>query len=291
MNIVLALGIAFWISLFVAPTALAQSQPTHTFLDLADRYVDQGNIDAAITEYYRHIYLHPNDDQLVAAYTKLGIACRQDGQQQACLRAFASALERCQTSEERVRVRLELATAHLLFDQPIQAQLVLMRIQSAYSLDSLVSVQVRSLLGVAALMTGQWAVAAEHLTAWSKHLANPAVTDTISMLLADTTDIPHRSPSVAKIMSAIIPGLGQMYCGEYLDGLNAMALNGALIWSVVTQVERQRYLAALMVGIPLVGRYYLGNLDHADMYARRFNERSRRVFASTVIGKIADWSE
>lgn len=266
----------------------AQPLSQHPLLELADSYRQRGNIDAAITEYHRYIYLHQDDERLFAAYSKLGVACREAGQQQACIRAFSSALERCRTHEDRTLVRLDLATSLLVFDQPWQAQLVLMRILSRPPQDSVQLSATYALLGVASLMTSQWSTAAAHLHQWTGYLSDGAtVGRELSALFADTASISYRDPTVAQVMSAIIPGLGQMYCGEYLDGLNALALNGALLWSVATQVERQRYLAAVLVGIPLVGRYYMGNLDHAALYANLFNERERRAFAARMIEKIA----
>ncbi|MEN9281361.1 MAG: hypothetical protein RL594_296 [Bacteroidota bacterium] len=288
IGIVLPVVLMVFCLLTTIGRGLAQSAPQHPLLELADSYRLHGNLDAAITEYYRYIYLHQEDDRLFDIYSKLGVACREAGQQQACIRAFSSALERCQTSEDRTTVRLELATSLLVFDQPLQAQLVLMRVLSRPPQDSAQQAIMHALLGVSSLMTGQWSAAAGHVQQWTGYLPNgTTVAQEMSTLFADTAAIPHRNPTVATVMSAIVPGLGQMYCGEYLDGVNALALNGALLWSVVTQVERQRYLAAVMVGVPLVGRYYMGNLDHAAMYANLFNERGQRAFAARMIEKIA----
>lgn len=269
-----------------------QEQRSLRYLDLAEAHVRNGNLDAAITEYYRHIYLHPNDAQLRSVYLRLGTAYRDAGKPLECLRALSQALERSTTSDERAQTRLEIATANLIFDQPLQAQLVLLRVLAAPPADSTLIRRTHLLLGVTNVMAQQWNEASNNLMRWANSRPNaPDVRATISELLADTSDIPHRSPTLAKVMSAIIPGSGQIYCGEFWDGLNALALNGALIWSGYAQIAEQRYIAAALIGVPLVGRYYLGNLDHAERYANDFNDRARRAYAARVIRQIANLTE
>lgn len=272
--------------------ATCQEERSQRYLELAVKYVHNGNLDAAITEYYRHIYLHPDDAELRSVYLRLGIAYRDAGMHLECLRTLSQALERSTTRDERAHTRLEIASANLIFDQPLQAQLVLLRILAAPPTDSTLILRTHLLLGVTNVMVQQWNDASYNLLRWASSRPNaPDVRASLSELLADTSDIPHRSPTLAKVLSAIIPGSGQMYCGEFWDGLNALALNGALIWSGYAQIMDKRYLAAALTGVPLVGRYYLGNLDHAERYASEFNDRARRAYAARVIRQIANLSE
>jgi tetratricopeptide (TPR) repeat protein len=255
-------------------------------------YYTSGELDAAITEYYRHIYLHPDDEEIREVYIKLGNALRDSGKQPESLRALSMALQRSTTQLSRAQTRLELATAHLLFDQPLQAQLVLFRILASPPADSTITSRAHLLLGVSNVLAQQWSDASKNLARWADSKPSRlALRDSLAILLADTTEIPHRSPTLAKVMSAVIPGSGQIYCGEYLDGLNALLLNGAVIWTGYTQIMEKRHLAAVLVGVPLVGRYYMGNLDHAERYANEFNDRARRGYAARVIRQIADLSD
>lgn len=286
---------SWWIAiglLLSAVRIVCTAQTPRRYVDLADRHVRNGNIDAAITEYYRHIYLFPDDAELWNVYTRLGKAHLESGKPLECLRSMSAALERASTSDERARTRLEIALAHLILDQPIQAQITLMRILAQPPSDSALLLRVHRLSGVAHILSGQWSDAASSLYEWARHHKDSNATlKLISDMLSDTSDIPHRNPTVATVMSAIIPGSGQIYCGEYLDGLNALLLNGAMIWSGYTQIIEQRYLAAVLIGIPLVSRYYTGNLDRAERYADAFNDRARRAYAARVIAKIAEMGD
>jgi hypothetical protein len=201
-------------------------------------------------------------------------------------------LQHSSTQISRAQARLELATTHLLFDQPLEAQLVLFRVLASPPADSSITSWAHLLLGVSNVLAQQWSDASKNLARWADSKPSRlSLRDSLAILLADTTEIPHRSPTLAKVMSAVIPGSGQIYCGEYLDGLNALLLNGAVIWTGYTQIMEKRHLAAVLVGVPLVGRYYMGNLDHAERYANEFNDRARRGYAARVIRQIADLSD
>jgi hypothetical protein len=53
-----------------------------------------------------------------------------------------------------------------------------------------------------------------------KKLADPEPQDTqYSMLLQRTVNLPHRNPALAATMSALVPGSGKVYCGEWKDAI------------------------------------------------------------------------
>lgn len=280
-------GFGVFSCLLIWCTLAAHSQSV--FVDVADQYLRDGNLDAAITEYYRHAYLYPDDENLSSVYAKLGSACREAGLLNPSLRAYSTAIEKSRTPAERVRVRLELALTHLVFDEPLQAQLVVLRVLASPPADSVLWLRAHAIAGVACLLSHQWNEASEYLREWAR--GRPDVDVQMQQLLttlSDTTSIPHRDPTVVVIMSAIIPGLGQMYCGEYLDGLNSMVLNGAMIYNMYSQIEQSRWVALGLVGLPLVSRYYMGNLDHAERYANEFNDRARRAYAAQIVRRFAE---
>jgi putative component of membrane protein insertase Oxa1/YidC/SpoIIIJ protein YidD len=87
--------------------------------------------------------------------------------------------------------------------------------------------------------------------------------------------LPHRSPGLAKVMSMVIPGTGQMYAGRVHDGFRHLLFNGILIYTIVKLIQNEHYPAALGVtAIELP--FYLGNIRGGGYSARAFN-RDRRL--------------
>jgi len=99
--------------------------------------------------------------------------------------------------------------------------------------------------------------------------------------------LPHRSPGLAKVMSAVIPGSGQMYAGRAHDGLRHLLFNGILIYTIVKLIQNEHYPAAL--GVTAIALpFYLGNIKGGGYSARAFN-RDRRL--EHVAGAITEAGE
>jgi len=84
------------------------------------------------------------------------------------------------------------------------------------------------------------------------------------------------SPQKAKILSMILPGLGQFYIGNYKDGINSLALSLGLIFVGVRTATNSGVLFALVSVFPWYQRYYTGGFNKAERMAvlKRQNKRS-----------------
>lgn len=85
--------------------------------------------------------------------------------------------------------------------------------------------------------------------------------------------MPQRSPTVAGVMSAVIPGSGQAYAGAWSDGLAALLVNGALIGAGWQLAQRDQWFAVGAVGLFELG-FYGGNIMSAVNNAKRFNRQA-----------------
>jgi len=80
-----------------------------------------------------------------------------------------------------------------------------------------------------------------------------------------------RSPLLAGLFSALLPGSGQIYTGSYKDALLAFAVNAALIAGSYEAFDKKIYAAGGMVSA--VGlTFYLGNVYGAVNSAHRRNQ-------------------
>jgi putative membrane protein insertion efficiency factor len=92
-----------------------------------------------------------------------------------------------------------------------------------------------------------------------------------------------RSPALAAGMSVVLPGLGQIYCGRFMDGVRHLVVDGILIYQVYRLVDHDNYPGAyLMAGIALP--FYTGNVIGAKRSAERFNQMERSEFMIHLMG-------
>jgi len=71
----------------------------------------------------------------------------------------------------------------------------------------------------------------------------------------------HPYPALATVMSILVPGSGQIYTGEILDGINSIVILAGLT-CLSLYVPVFAVLAA-----PFLYRYYIGGILHANRYA------------------------
>jgi tetratricopeptide (TPR) repeat protein len=87
------------------------------------------------------------------------------------------------------------------------------------------------------------------------------------------SELPHRSPALAGVMSAILPGSGQVYSGRYADGVVSLFVNGVFTFAAIQAYQRDVPVVALIIALFEVG-WYTGNIFSSVNYAYKFNERA-----------------
>jgi tetratricopeptide (TPR) repeat protein len=96
----------------------------------------------------------------------------------------------------------------------------------------------------------------------------------LRLALADIDAAPHRSPAVAGVLAALVPGLGHVYNGEVTTGLAAFIWNAAFIFGVVDSF-RHGQLGAGVVLLVVESLWYGGAVFGAIAGAYRYNRDAR----------------
>lgn len=91
------------------------------------------------------------------------------------------------------------------------------------------------------------------------------------------------SPRKARIMSMILPGLGQTYSGDLKAGFNSLVLTSALIALGINISVKYQPVDAIITILPWYQRYYTGGFGKAEeIAAKRRNAKRNEVYASVV---------
>jgi len=80
------------------------------------------------------------------------------------------------------------------------------------------------------------------------------------------------SVSFAKGISAVLPGAGQIYTGNYLSGILSLGWNILFGYLTVQAFSAERVFDGMAVGTMLWLRFYDGNLSNAEKFAVEKNE-------------------
>ena len=118
-----------------------------------------------------------------------------------------------------------------------------------------------------------------------------AVDLTKEILKGQTLD--RRSPFLAGMFSAVLPGSGQAYTGHWFDGLNAFTMVGLfgfstyLAFSYESQQNKGYYVYTAISGI-ITSLFYFSNILGAARTAEYYTAKQRQDFLDGIRDRIVD---
>ena len=247
---------------------------------LGDHFSKLENYDAAITEYKRFLFFHPDDPHTAEVYRKIGLAYRTQGLWQETILAMRNAVLHASDEKAKSEYQLELAVTLIASQSYDLARLELIKVTIRNTSGSL-SRRALFLQAVANIYQFRWQEAREALQNWTTD-------EMLNNLFDHAINLPHKSPRVAKVLSAIFPGAGQVYAGNWRGGVNALALNGALGFVAVDSVLDKHYVDAVLWTYFFFSRYYMGNLHQAGKAVDEFNENTSRRAADNILNRLQE---
>ena len=91
-------------------------------------------------------------------------------------------------------------------------------------------------------------------------------------LLKEQMNVDLKSEKTAKILSYIIPGLGQLYVKDYANSANAVLLNAFFLYFVIDSIYSKEY-TDLLAQVAVFQTYYRGNTYRAADMANSYNDK------------------
>jgi putative membrane protein insertion efficiency factor len=145
--------------------------------------------------------------------------------------------------------------------------------------------QAQFLRGLCSLSLGQWEDGIGRFEAIERTYPDSPYRNKalyLSQKAEQGVDLPSRNATMAMILSALLPGSGQVYAGRAHDGLRHFVFNGLLIYCVYSLINDDNYAAGyLLAGFTLP--FYIGNIVGAKNGAEHYNVAKRDEFVSTSI--------
>jgi tetratricopeptide (TPR) repeat protein len=106
----------------------------------------------------------------------------------------------------------------------------------------------------------------------------------LSHLFSEINHVYRRyNPKFAWTLSLIIPGLGQIYCGDIKSGLNSLILTGALGFLFINTAINYTLLDAFISVGPWYQRYYQGGFQNAERAAIQRREKEIALIYSGIM--------
>ena len=273
-------GLVLLLAALALPTARpAWSQgarPGRVDADLAfaGRLLEDGDFPSAAVEFQRVLVAELDDSVAFRAWTGLALSQFSAGSPEQAGLALRVAEDHAPTPLLRDETRIMRGTMDLAAGNTAQATLQFLEMEGTAG-DPGIRSRARFLAGVGAVRLHRWAQARELFTRFFSETppADSAGFRRLDRLLARAAKHRGRSATVARRLSTVVPGAGQFYVGDWLNGLDAMALNGAAVYWLVGSVQDGAAADAVLKSVLVLSRYYLGNRYQARVRAERRNGR------------------
>lgn len=94
------------------------------------------------------------------------------------------------------------------------------------------------------------------------------------------------NPKVARIMSMILPGAGQLYAGDPLNAANSFLLITGLLTGGVALGASLSYIEAAIIVFPWVQRYYSGGFEKAAEIALFRQESAKKQILQEIVRNL-----
>jgi len=235
---------------------------------LADSLADAGFAEAAITEYMRFMFFHPESGETAACHSSISRCYASLGDYKRALNSAHAAVSSAEQDSLKYHYRLDIAVIHLEMGDLSGAELAASRVLAFCSN--------RDVRECAALTVAECQLRAYR---WRALRGTFSMSETwqegrswasVDSMLHDLESADTKSPDVARRLSTFVPGTGQMYAGDVLDGLHALALNAALGSLLVSSVVNGK-VGECITYFSLLKRYYQGNRANAARLSEEYN--------------------
>jgi tetratricopeptide (TPR) repeat protein len=238
---------------------------------IADAFME-GEYYRAVTEYKKFLILFPDSAKADYASFEIAMAYFKGEEYGAAARSFLALREKYPDSGYAIRAEYLGGVSQWKLKNYDRARAALEALfeqhpESEYAPRSLV------VICLAALDENKAEVSRQALNRFlDRYPGNPGeehVKEAI-VQLDRYQELPEKSPVLAGVMSAILPGSGYIYAEHYGDGITAFLINGLFIAGTITAIHQENYAVAGIVGgvgVP----FYLGNIYGSANAAKKWN--------------------
>lgn len=245
----------------ISSDVLAQNGLTEQF-NYAKQLFDQEKYFDAVTEFKRLLFFDNQNQYGFTSNYFIGLSYKNGGKFDEALRYFTLAEIKSKNDDEYFQAKSFEIRTNILRRTTDQANRILSQLENDDRFKSREK-EIKYWRGWCYIFADDWD------SAYKIFAEN--ILDTTLANLCKTTDDDLYSVNFAKYSSYLIPGAGQFYTGEYVSGLLSLGWNILFGYLTVNSFVEDRVFDGVIVGNFLWLRFYSGNLQNAEKFARQKN--------------------
>ncbi len=264
---------ALILSLFLGLSAPADRPDAPRVLAFADHLFEAGDYYRSITEYERFIFFYPRDPEVPRARLRIGMAYERGERWRKAEEELRGVIEDYRGRDEGASASWELGETYYKSGQFLRASSQYKKFREDYPRTDLAA-RAQMRIVWCSLRSGDDAGARRGLEEAGAGISPPAVSRAFLADLDALDGLPTRSPALAGVLSAVVPGTGQFYTGHFIDGTAALLLNAAFIIGAIEAFDHRLY-GTFGILVFFETGWYGGNIYSAVSSAYKFNKTRR----------------
>jgi len=255
--------------IFISGYMFCQDNLEEQYILAKDLY-DKEKFFDAVTEFKRLIFFDNSGIYKAESEFYIGICYKKGGFYSEAIEHLASAKLVNKDEELAYKIRIEIIKNNIL------RRTIKNAFQEIAYLDTVVNDfekkrELRTLRGFAHAFSEEWNAAA-------KCFRESGYYETAGLLAKTSGEI--YSETKAQILSAIIPGAGQIYTGNYINGIISLGLNFLTGYLTIYSFSEDRIFDGVMTGNFLWFRFYSGGISNSAKFAR---EKNKEISDKTML--------
>jgi len=263
------------LSPLVSPRLASAASPPPLFA-FAQSLFATGEYYRAIGEFQRFLFFQPHHPFASEAQLTIGLAFFCGERWLQAFEVFRRVARTAPDTPVRAEAALWMAETHARGGDQMEAIRLFRELMRQYP-ESVITQRAAYLIGWGYVRQRRWAEARDAFARVGAPSPYQASGERLAAMLATPPELPHRSPTVARVLSTVLPGAGQIYTGHTLDGLIGLGLHGALIAGTVGAVGAGLEGAAGVSAFFTWG-FYRTQRSNAASLAQNFNTLAEERF-------------
>jgi tetratricopeptide (TPR) repeat protein len=249
-------------------------------LDFARSLFNKGEYKLSLLEYQRFIFTFPAHALLPEARMGEADCLFSIGDYGEALNRYLDMARDFSLSEKGWTAAFKAARCyHMTGRTPVSVEMF-KRIASQTSWPALAE-QARFELGWLELLQGNWREGSGELAALSSSRVYGEAARILAQKSPQGAGLPKKSPQTAGILSALVPGAGQIYCRQPKDAALSALLNGLFIGATVESFDHDLYILGGILSLVEMA-WYGGNIYNAVNHAHQYNRRQKDNFVKML---------
>ena len=255
--------------------------------DFADSLFQEGDYLNAAHEYKRLLFSFPDAPRIDFIAFRVAASYQNAGRWEQAIRAYQVLIDTYPGSLLIERSKRNIAQCYTLSGDSGQGLAALKTFLAEHQASQFAP-SVHFTIGMLHVDRGEWMQAGE---AWRDvALTYPEspfaeVSSRLARRVEGVETLPNRSPRVAGVLSAVLPGSGQVYSGRPADGFYTFVGMLTLGAACFYYADQERFEVAVPVGV--LGLFVYGNgIYQSVQAARTFNLQQERGFRNQLQHEI-----